>query len=377
MLSSEFSKLFAIFASNRIDCGMNEKLKSALEAARQENLRLRREHPLEQLFWECILQCNLSCRHCGSDCAKDLTATEMPLSHFLPVLDEIAQHQDPATIMVSTVGGEPLVRHDIVECGRQIKRRGFQWGLVTNGFLLDEAMMQSLVDAGIDSMAVDLDGTCDDHNWLRRNTLSYDRAMRAIGLMKQVDNLEWDVITCVNSHNINHLDAIKQQLIDAGVKYWRLFTIVPMGRAAGQDELQISDEQFRDLLNFIVKTRLEQSIDVSYACEGFLGAYEGLARDYIYSCEAGLTVASVRSDGAISGCLSIRSDYNQGNIYHDSFWQVWQHRFERYRDREWMRRGACAECDMFRYCQGNGFHLRDSRGDLMLCHYQRLKNVKL
>ncbi len=356
---------------------MNEKLHIALEAARQENRRLRREHPLEQLFWECTLRCNLSCRHCGSDCAKDLAATEMPLDHFLPVLDDIARHQDPAQVMVSTVGGEPLVRRDIVECGREIKRRGFRWGLVTNGYLLDESMMRALDEAGVDSIAIDLDGTREQHNWLRNNAHSYDRALEAIGHMRKVKGLTWDVITCVHSRNIDSLDAIKQQLIDAGVKYWRCFTIVPMGRAAGQDDLQLSDAQFRDLLNFIVKTRMEGKIDLNYSCEGFLGAYEGLARDYIYSCEAGLTVASVRSDGAISGCLSIRSDYNQGNIYHDSFWQVWQERFERYRDREWMRRGVCEQCEMWRYCQGNGFHLRDENGDLMLCHYRRLKNVKL
>lgn len=356
---------------------MDHTQQMALEVARRENERLCREHPLEQLFWECTLRCNLSCRHCGSDCAKDLSATEMPLEHFLPVLDEIAQHQDPATIMVSTVGGEPLVRHDIVACGREIKRRGFQWGLVTNGYILDEKMMDALAEAGIDSMAVDLDGTASDHNWLRNNSHSFDRALRAIRLMSQVDDLEWDVITCVNSRNINHLDEIKQLLIDAGVKYWRCFTIVPMGRAAGFDELQITDEQFRDLLNFIVKTRMERKIDLNFACEGFLGAYEGMARDYFYSCEAGLTVASIRHDGAISGCLSIRSDYNQGNIYQDSFWDVWNNHFEKYRNREWMKRGICAECEMFRYCKGNGFHLRDQNGDLMVCHYNRLKNVKL
>lgn len=356
---------------------MNQSQQIALEAARRDNERLCLEHPLEQLFWECTLRCNLSCRHCGSDCAKDLNATEMPLEHFLPVLDEIAQHQDPATIMVSTVGGEPLVRHDIVECGREIKQRGFQWGLVTNGYLLDEKMMDALVKAGIDSMAVDLDGTASDHNWLRNSPKSFERALRAIRLMSKVDNLEWDVITCVNSRNINHLDEIKQLLIEAGAKYWRCFTIVPMGRAVGLDELQITDEQFCDLLNFIVKTRLERKIDLSFACEGFLGAYEGLARDHFYSCEAGLTVASIRHDGAISGCLSIRGEYSQGNIYSDSFWQVWNNRFEKYRNREWMKRGVCAECEMFRYCQGNGFHLRDQNGDIMVCHYNRLKNVRL
>lgn len=349
----------------------------ALEAVRQQNEQLCREHPLEQLFWECTLRCNMSCRHCGSDCAKDLKATEMPLSDFLPVLDEIATHIDPESVLVQTVGGEPLVRHDIVECGREIKRRGFQWGMVTNGHLLDEKMMDDLAEAGIDSMAVDIDGTREQHNWLRNNGQSFDRAMRAIEQMQRIDDLEWDVITCVNSRNINSLDEIKRLLIDAGVTKWRCFTIIPMGRAAGLDELQLTDYQFRDLLNFIVKTRLEGEIDLNYACEGFLGPYEGMVRDYFYTCEAGLTVASIRADGSISGCLSIRSDYKQGNIYNDSFWDVWNNRFDIYRNRQWMKRGICSSCDMFRYCQGNGFHLRDANGDVMVCHYNRLKNVKL
>lgn len=301
----------------------------------------------------------------------------MPLEDFLPVLDEIAQYVDPATVLVNTIGGEPLVRRDIVECGAEIKRRGFQWGLVTNGFLLDEKMMQRLVKAGIDSMAVDIDGTSDDHNWLRNNPHSFDRAMRAISLMKEVDGLEWDVITCVSSRNIGSLEQIKQLLIEAGVRYWRCFTIVPMGRAAGLDELQLTDQQFAQLLNFIVKTRIEGIIDLSYACEGFLGPYEGMVRDYFYGCDAGLTVASILSDGSISGCLSIRSDYHQGNIYRDSFWDVWNNRFGVYRDRSWMKRGICADCNMFDYCQGNGFHLRNAGGDVMLCHYNRLKNVKI
>ena len=349
----------------------------ALEAVRQQNEQLCREHPLDQLFWECTLRCNMSCRHCGSDCAKDLKGTEMPLNDFLPVLDEIAAHIDPTNVLVQTVGGEPLVRSNIVECGREIKRRGFQWGMVTNGHLLNEKMMDGLAEAGIDSMAVDIDGTRDQHNWLRNNDQSFYRAMRAIEQMQRIENLEWDVITCVHSRNINSLDEIKQLLIDAGGKQWRCFTIIPMGRAAGLDELQLTDYQFRDLLNFIVKTRLEGKIDLNYACEGFLGPYEGMVRDYFYTCEAGLTVASIRADGSISGCLSIRSDYQQGNIYRDSFWDVWNNRFDIYRNRQWMKRGICTDCDMFRFCQGNGFHLRDSNGDVMLCHYNRLKNVKL
>ena len=62
----------------------------------------------------------------------------------------------------------------------------------------------------------------------------------------------------------------------------------------------------------------------------------------------------------------------QGNIYRDDFWDVWQNRFDKFRDREWARRGECADCSMFRYCQGGGMHLRGDDGELLCCHYHRL-----
>jgi radical SAM protein with 4Fe4S-binding SPASM domain len=161
-------------------------------------------------------------------------------------------------------------------------------------------------------------------------------------------------------------------LIDAGVTHWRCFTIVPMGRAKDKSELQLSNVQLRQLMDFIVATRKENKIDLSYACEGYLGDYEMKVRPYHFRCHAGLSTASVLSNGDISGCLSIRSAYTQGNIYQDSFWDVWTNRFEQYRNHDWMRIGECKECHVFDKCQGNGMHLRNDDGTLMTCHYNRL-----
>lgn len=354
---------------------MDKLQKIDLETSYWRRERLKLTHPLQQLFWECTLRCNMACRHCGSDCRVESSVPDMPFEDFARVLDEVKAHQPRTKTIVFTVGGEPLVRKDIVECGRKITEKGFIWGTVSNGLLIDGPMMRALHKAGLRSLAVDVDGIRDDHNWLRRNESSFDRVFDAIGHIRQTPGLIWDVITCVNPRNIDHLQELKRMLIEAGVKKWRCFTIVPMGRAKGNDELALSDEQFVRLMDFIVRTRAEGKIKLSYACEGFLGDYEGFARGHMYTCIAGLTVASVLSDGGISGCLSIRSSYRQGNIYRDSFWDVWQNRFKNYRDREWMRKGECADCDMFRYCEGNGFHLRDDDGNLMLCHYNKIRRA--
>ena len=330
-------------------------------------------HELRNLFWECTLQCNMNCRHCGSDCKQAPATADMPAADFLKAIDDITPHVDPHKTFITFTGGEALVRDDIEAVGLELYRRGFPWGMVTNGLLLDERRLDSLLRSGMHSITISFDGFADDHNWIRRNERSFERADHAIKLLTKTPDLVWDIVTCVNPRNYRRLDEFKEYLISIGVRYWRLFSIFPMGRAANDPDLQLSDEQFRGLFDFIEKTRKEGRIHASYGCEGFLGPYEGRVRDYYFHCRAGVNVASVLADGSISGCTSIRSNFHQGNIYKDNLWDVWQNRFQKYRDRSWARKGACAECDFFRYCKGSGMHLYDDNEELLFCHYHRMK----
>lgn len=117
-----------------------------------------------------------------------------------------------------------------------------------------------------------------------------------------------------------------------------------MGRAASHPEFQLTNEEFTGVLEFIKQVRKEGRVHLSYGCEGFLGNYESEVRDHFYSCNAGISVASVLADGSISACPSIRSNFHQGNIYKDNFMEVWEKRFQMFRDREWARKGECADC---------------------------------
>jgi MoaA/NifB/PqqE/SkfB family radical SAM enzyme len=66
----------------------------------------------------------------------------------------------------------------------------------------------------------------------------------------------WDVVTYVNRKSINELPAFKEFLIDTGMKDWRIFILFSVGRAAGFPELQLSNENFTSVLDFIRTTRL-------------------------------------------------------------------------------------------------------------------------
>ncbi len=331
------------------------------------------KHELREIFWECTLRCNLHCRHCGSDCKVTAGLKDMPLEDFLKVLDQVkAAGLDTHKIMVVVSGGEPLLRPDLEKCGQAFHDREFPWGMVTNGFAMTQERFMRLLAAGLGSMTVSLDGLEEDHDWMRGVPGSFKRAEKAIRMACSVPGFVFDVVTCVNQRNYPHLEEIKEFLLGCGLKQWRLFTVFPMGRGAQDPELQLTPVQFKGLMEFIKATRKEGRIRASYGCEGFLGNYEGDVRDNFFFCNAGVGVAGVLSDGSISACTSIRANYHQGNIYTDNFMDVWNNRFEPYRNRDWMKKDDCASCKYWRFCKGGGMHLRDEEGKLILCHLQKL-----
>lgn len=352
----------ALSLRRRIALNITEKVKQDLV----------REHPLTQLFWECTLRCNLSCRHCGSDCRQTSSIKDMPKEDFARVLDSIATTTDPHKVMVNITGGEPLCRPDLEECGRMIYEKGFPWGMVTNGLAFTAERYKRLLQCGLRAMTISLDGIGETHDWMRGRKGSFERAAAAIKMVVDSGEIAFDVVTCVNRRNFNQLGAIKDFLTGLGLKQWRLFTVFPVGRAAEDPELQLSDEEFKGLMEFIKATRKEGKIMAEYGCEGFLGNYEGDVRSHFYNCSAGITIGSVLADGSISACPSIRADYHQGSIYTDDFMTVWNTRFQIYRDRTWMHKDECASCKVWKYCKGNGMHLRDADGKLILCHYSKL-----
>ncbi|MCM1491067.1 MAG: TIGR04133 family radical SAM/SPASM protein [Muribaculum sp.] len=343
----------------------------ALEANRQITKQRRRQHPLRQLFWECTWRCNLACRHCGSDCKSSSLIPDMPAEDFIKVVDSIIPHVNPHTLNIVITGGEPLVRTDLEKVGRMLYDRELPWGIVTNGLYLTPERFQSLRRSGLHNITISLDGLEETHNGMRCNPQSFKKALAAIKMVAKAEDLNFDVVTCVNRRSLAELQDLKQLLIDAGVKRWRLFTIFPSGRAANYPEFELTDEELMHLMEFIVTTRKENFIHPSFCCEGFMAGYEGEVRDVFFECHAGVTVASVLLDGGIGACPSIRADYRQGNIYEDDFWDVWENRYEKYRDHSWMKTGLCSDCSFWRYCEGNGMHLRDSEGRLMHCNIRK------
>ena len=346
----------------------------------------------------------------------------MPAEDFIKVLDDIKEKNPVKRLTVSITGGEPLLRDDLEHVGREIIKRGYYWGIVTNGMLLTPQRFLSIINSGMTSMSFSIDGFEKEHTYLRQNPLSYKRVCAGIKLavdfqQKYGNRLIFDVITCVHRQNLNILPQLRNDLIERGVKIWRIFSIFPEGRA-GKNDLSLSSDEYKKLMDFIVETRSYKdsqgrSILLNYACEGWLGDYELKARDYFFFCRGGINVGSVMCDGSVGACLSVRGkDFIQGNIYGDmagispdadssatsenatgvanatsenatiavqkevsvSFMDIWNTKFQNLRNRSWAKHGKCKKCKEWSKCLGNGLHLHhDMKSEVAHCNYEMLR----
>lgn len=125
-------------------------------------------------------------------------------------------------------GGEVLVRPDLERAGAEVTRRGYAWGMVTNGLGLTESRFRSLLDAGLRTVSVSLDGFEREHNYIRCNPLSYERALGALRMIVREPSLACDVVTCVTGAMVPRLGDFCGMLVAEGLKHWRLFSIFPM-----------------------------------------------------------------------------------------------------------------------------------------------------
>lgn len=331
-------------------------------------------HELNYLFWECTTRCNLSCLHCGSDCSMSSAHEEMPLDDFLKAIDTIKVTAPNFTVVLT--GGEPLLRKDLELCGREIRKRGMRWSMVSNGHAYTKERHISLLNAGLGALTISLDGLEGSHSWLRNSDTSFEKVCNAIDLAASTSRLNFDVVTCVNRRNIDELPQLLELLMAKGVKAWRLFTIIPIGRAVNNPDLLLTDSQLVALMEFIAQSRKRKAIDIKFSCEGFVGRYETVVRDSRFFCRAGVNIGSILIDGSISACPNIDRSFAQGNIYTDNFGEVWERKFLPFRNRAWMQRGQCTGCKEFADCQGSGFHSwHGTKQNVLVCHNTKIENA--
>lgn len=267
--------------------------------------------------------CNLRCAHCITDApARTRSGRARTLQPWLlDALDDAFAHAD---YVAFTHGGESLSAPIFPEVLSRIARaRATRPGradvhVVTNGTLLDEDRTRALIDLGVTSLMISLDGATAATNDRIRVLGRFDRVVAnvaaAVGLRARTKaDLRIGISTVVGASNIRELPALGRLCLELGVDWLKIEETYPATPFARHDlaaldggELAFAVAALRDVLASRSLVLVDHvAPPAACACSGdpeavaFRAADDFANRATFRPCRAAWEQAAIDPDGTV------------------------------------------------------------------------------
>lgn len=189
------------------------------------------------IYWECTTSCALACRHCRASAMRDPHPLELRTNEARSLLEDIASFGEPGPHLVMT-GGDPLARADLMELIRYAVSLGIRVSVTPAATeALTEGALQALKDAGVESIALSLDGsTAQRHDDIRQVSGCFARTEQAAKIAGRI-GLPLQINTLVSEETLDDLPAIHQFIHSFPLVRWSLFFLISVGRGKQLNEV--------------------------------------------------------------------------------------------------------------------------------------------
>ena len=163
--------------------------------------------------------CNLRCVSCA--CWRTTTKDELTTAEWMDVLEQLAQER---IYKVNFTGGEPLMRRDAIELMRHATALGIKHlHLNSNAILLTPQRIAEVLDAGVRSFNISVDGTRETHDLIRGREGSFDTTvqhLRALAAEGHEHGIRIRMNFTVMRDNVSVLPDVARLAQELGVRLY-------------------------------------------------------------------------------------------------------------------------------------------------------------
>lgn len=216
---------------------------------------------------------------------------------------------------VSITGGEPLLRRDLEDIIREIKRAhwGCYVGVVTNGSLLNEKRASSLRNAGLDQISISLDFPDGRHDANRGIPGLFKKIISIIPFLKTLDFYRISFNTVITAQNLHDLIKIAEMARDMGI-YVSFSTYSPA--KTGERNLLPSPESKEEISKIIGELMRFKKIhkNIMNSDEYLMKIPEYFSNGGIPNCKAGIKFLQVDPQGRLKRCSESLPEYDVENF---------------------------------------------------------------
>jgi MoaA/NifB/PqqE/SkfB family radical SAM enzyme len=260
------------------------------------------KRPLTVSF-EVTYSCNADCKHChlGGYIKDEKLATPEKYG-------ELCQEIQPVVALVS--GGEPLIRKDLEQITRSMKKskRVPYIVVTTNGIMLNKKRYESLRNAGVDQFSLSLDYPDERHDEFRGSNGLFRHIEK---LVKELNSGNGKAITLscvVQRDNFRELTKIAELSENWGVRL--NFTTYTWLRTNDKDYVLTQKDlaEFKEIVNqlLVLRNKYQNFFASKYIFDRMIEFYESGG---LPDCKAGERFFIVNPDGTFSPCGLIISRY--------------------------------------------------------------------
>lgn len=155
--------------------------------------------------------CNFQCKMCNmwKNKERKIDRKELTIEEMKDFVDDL-KNVTTEPIFIHLIGGEALLRKDLMEIISYIKESGFNSSVTTNGYYIDEDMARKIVASRLTGIFLSLDGFKEEtHDYLRGVKGSYRKVMNAIELLDRYrgsdkeDRLSIGITTTLMEKNLD------------------------------------------------------------------------------------------------------------------------------------------------------------------------------
>jgi MoaA/NifB/PqqE/SkfB family radical SAM enzyme len=189
-------------------------------------------------------ECNLRCTMCrlpeGGRLLPRETRESLSTDGMKAVIDGFASL---GTRGIGFTGGEPLLRPDLFLLLRHARGRGLLTHLNTNGTLLTDVASREILDSGVDSLNVSLDGASDaTHDRIRGVPGAFARTVEAIRRIDRMRKqggvpLRLKAVAVLSEENIDEVPEILRLGAELGVDCLEFIPRQPFPEGPGKRAL--------------------------------------------------------------------------------------------------------------------------------------------
>ncbi len=321
---------------------------------RHFSLPIKSPYQLKVMQLQLTNKCNMFCAHCYADSGRSLPH-EMTTNTVFDLIDEFV---DLGGCRLFLTGGETLLYKDLDAVISYAKSRHLFVYLSTNGFALTEERADQLVQCGVGSVNVSIDGDNEEtHDRFRSEHGAFQKAVNALKLFCE-KGITCGSQTTLFKENLTQSVNIFNAMHSMGVRYCFFVRMMPQGRGKSHADMIPTLEEYRVAREHeYLNRRLLYGMNVYPERLG--------QRAIGKRCSAGVSQIYIRADGHCYPCPSLEiPELSMGNYQETSLSEIWNtgsvgiNELRRFEPKEM---SGCKGCEHHEVCKGgcagNAYHV--------------------